>query len=228
MSGGISGSYISLAAQIKDNSLTEAKLASESCSAAKMKKEGISGQVLTSNGAGAVPSYQAAGGGSFNGWAWVETVVVSGADTNVLDTATAFSGNTAGALMFLVKLVGGATGGSTSLRFNGSAGAGSQQSFRVENTTVTAYKNSTLQIDPATATNDTQELIITLPNIATGLYRSGYFTKNNQGSTASSIENGWFNISTPNTATDLTSFGITNSSATGFKAGTQIMVFKRA
>jgi len=44
---------------IADGVVTEAKLAAEACSAAKMKKEGTAGHILTSNGAGAVPSYQA-------------------------------------------------------------------------------------------------------------------------------------------------------------------------
>ena len=46
---------------IADGVVTEAKLATEACSAAKMKKEGTATQVLTSNGAGSVPSYQAVG-----------------------------------------------------------------------------------------------------------------------------------------------------------------------
>jgi hypothetical protein len=63
MSGGVSGSYISISSQLKDSAVTEAKLAAEACSAAKMKKEGTATHVLTSNGAGAVPSYQAVSSG---------------------------------------------------------------------------------------------------------------------------------------------------------------------
>lgn len=55
---GIATSYIASSAMIAAGSVTEAKLAAEACSAAKMKKEGTATQVLTSNGAGAVPSYQ--------------------------------------------------------------------------------------------------------------------------------------------------------------------------
>jgi hypothetical protein len=55
------GSYISSSADLIDGCVTEAKLAAEACSAAKMKKEGTATHVLTSNGAGAVPSYQAVG-----------------------------------------------------------------------------------------------------------------------------------------------------------------------
>jgi len=66
---GVSSQYVASSASIADGAVieakigalavSEAKLKAEACSAAKMKKEGTSGHVLTSNGAGAVPSYQA-------------------------------------------------------------------------------------------------------------------------------------------------------------------------
>lgn len=58
---GVSSQYVASSASIADGSVTEAKLAAQACSAAKMKKEGTAGHVLTSNGTGAVPSYQPAG-----------------------------------------------------------------------------------------------------------------------------------------------------------------------
>lgn len=56
---GVSSQYVANSSSIADGAVSEAKLASQACSVAKMKKEGTSGHVLTSNGAGAVPSYQA-------------------------------------------------------------------------------------------------------------------------------------------------------------------------
>lgn len=66
MSGGVSGSYVSISDQLGDGAVSEAKLAAQACSAAKMKQEGNAGEILTSNGVGAVPSYQAAGAISNN------------------------------------------------------------------------------------------------------------------------------------------------------------------
>lgn len=68
---GVASMYIASSSSIADGAVSEAKLAAEACSAAKMKKEGVANQVLTSNGAGAVPSYKAPaigneGGGSLN------------------------------------------------------------------------------------------------------------------------------------------------------------------
>lgn len=56
--------FIASSSSIADGAVSEEKLADQACSAAKMKKEGTSGHVLTSNGAGAIPSYQAATGGT--------------------------------------------------------------------------------------------------------------------------------------------------------------------
>jgi len=64
---GVSSQYIASSSSIADGAVSEAKLAAEACSAAKMKKEGTAGEVLTSNGAGAIPSYQATGVASAGG-----------------------------------------------------------------------------------------------------------------------------------------------------------------
>jgi hypothetical protein len=61
---GVSSQYVASSASIADGAVSEAKLAAEACSAAKMKKEGTATHVLTSNGAGAIPSYQAVPAGT--------------------------------------------------------------------------------------------------------------------------------------------------------------------
>ena len=58
---GVASMFIASSSSIADGAVSEVKLAAQACSAAKMKKEGTATQVLTSNGAGAVPSYQAVG-----------------------------------------------------------------------------------------------------------------------------------------------------------------------
>lgn len=67
MASGVSSQYIATSSSIADGAVSEAKLADQACSAAKMKWEGAAGQVLTSNGAGAIPSYQAVGAGTEGG-----------------------------------------------------------------------------------------------------------------------------------------------------------------
>jgi len=52
----VTSMYVASSASIADSAVTESKLAADACSAAKIKKEGTSGQVLTSNGAAAIPS----------------------------------------------------------------------------------------------------------------------------------------------------------------------------
>lgn len=72
---GVSSQYVASSASIADGAVSEVKLAAEACSVAKMKKEGTATHVLTSNGAGSAPSYQAAGiSGS---WAFVSEGTLS-------------------------------------------------------------------------------------------------------------------------------------------------------
>lgn len=59
MGGVLKNTFIVGATQVGAGAITETMLAAQACSAAKMKKEGTATHVLTSNGAGAVPSYQA-------------------------------------------------------------------------------------------------------------------------------------------------------------------------
>lgn len=56
---GVASMFIASSSSIADGAVVESKLALEAVSAAKMKKEGTATHVLTSNGAGAIPSYQA-------------------------------------------------------------------------------------------------------------------------------------------------------------------------
>lgn len=80
---GVSSQYVASSASIADGAVSEAKLAAEACSAAKMKKEGTATHVLTSNGAGAIPSYQAIGAVAQN-LVPIETITL-GADANQID-----------------------------------------------------------------------------------------------------------------------------------------------
>jgi hypothetical protein len=75
---GVSSQYVASSASIADAAVTEAKLSNEACSAAKMKKEGTADYVLTSNGAGAVPSYKSLGAVSGD-WVKISTTTLASA-----------------------------------------------------------------------------------------------------------------------------------------------------
>lgn len=216
---GVATTYLASSAQIADNSVTNAKLAAEACSASKMKKEGTATHVLTSNGAGAVPSYQALPAGTTTGWALIERKVLAANAQNV-DFASALDGDVNISYMVLAKVVPGGGGGNCGLRINGSAAGGSQQSFRLENTTFTGYRRADLQFDPAPGT--TQEYVFMFPAIKTGYTRGFWWTKNNtDGTGGMSTEQGWGLITTPNTATNITSLGFSSSVAATYGIGSE-------
>jgi hypothetical protein len=79
---GVSSQYVASSSSIANGAVSEAKLAAEACSAAKMKKEGTATWVLTSNGAGAVPSYQV-NPGATAAWSLISAQTLGGAATGI-------------------------------------------------------------------------------------------------------------------------------------------------
>jgi len=95
---GVASMYIASSSSIADGAVSEAKLAAEACSAAKMKKEGTATHVLTSNGAGAVPSYQAAAVGTQDLVKLATTTLADNTSTQIQ-----FSGLTTDYTKFIVQ-----------------------------------------------------------------------------------------------------------------------------
>lgn len=97
-------------AKIADSNVTTAKIAANAVTLTKLAREGTSGQVLTSGGAGADPSYTA-----------LPTYSV---DTQTFDATATWTKPTGGQTMARIQLWGGGGGGSRSSNASDTTGGG--------------------------------------------------------------------------------------------------------
>lgn len=221
---GVSSQYVADSSSIADGAVSEAKLAAQACSAAKMKKEGTSGHVLTSNGAGAVPSYQATGAVA-TGWIVQETKVISSA-VQTSDFAVALNGTTNKAYMILYKFVNdNASGASYNLRINGANVAVTRERARFEGATANFVTdtNGNLPFAASTAQNAAQEGYIIIPS-AKKDYPRNMFIMGNSGAGGADfcITNAL--ITTPSNATEITAIGFASDQTTGIGVGSQFTI----
>jgi len=132
---GVSSQYVASSASIADGAVTEAKLAAQACSAAKMKKEGTATHVLTSNGAGAVPSYQAAAVAT-SSFVPIEKITLGAANQYI--TSAAITADTYASFYIEFDLIGKTSDAAVGIQFNSDTGANQYVGNRY------GYKNATL------------------------------------------------------------------------------------
>lgn len=173
MGGQLKNTFIVGATQVAAGSISESMLKAEACSAAKMKKEGTSGWVLTSNGAGAVPSYQTIPAGTQD-IVKIEVVTLGGAATSF--TSAAIAGSTYSAFIVTINAINsGSSNSAVGLVLNSDTTAGN-------------YISNTYDIADATATGDDRSL--------------GYFElQGSANPSANDVINGVLHISNPATGT---------------------------
>jgi len=188
MGGVLKNTFIVGATQVAAGSISEAMLAAEACSAAKMKKEGTATHVLTSNGAGAVPSYQVIPAGTQD-IVKIEVVTLGGAATSF--TSAAITGNTyAGYIVEINAINSGSANSAVGLVINSDTTAGQyiSNTFDVADATATGDDRSLgyfeLQGSANPAANDVINGVLHINNPATGtLYRSLHWRGCNMTST---------------------------------------------
>lgn len=218
------GSYVSSSADLIDGCVTEAKIADEGITTAKMKKEGTATHVLTSNGAGAVPSYQAIPAGGFTGWSLVETKVVASAIQTYDITVV---GDTDYQYMLVCRFVNDA--GSTSsynLRLNAANAAWTKQRIRAEGSGALvsdAGTNITFGAG-ALAADATAHLDMIMTTKSGENMQCSWKEISGSGG---DMTIGGSVITTPNAATAITSIGVAGSQANALGVGTIISLFKR-
>jgi len=117
---GVASMFVSSSSSIADGAVIESKLASQAVSVAKMKKEGTAGHVLTSNGAGTIPSYQVAGAGA-NEFTKIETKTL--ASDNAQIKSSGIASGTYKAFLVVYDLIGETGDGGVNMRINGDATA---------------------------------------------------------------------------------------------------------
>lgn len=187
---GVSSQYVADSSSIADASVTEAKLALQACSAAKMKKEGTATHVLTSNGAGAVPSYQAVAAGTSD-IIKIEVVTLGGAATSF--TSAAIAGNTYSAFIVAINAINsGSANHAVGLVLNSDTTAAHyiSNTSSVSDAVYTGDDRSLayfeLQGAPNPSANDVINGVLFINNPATGtLYRSLQWLGTNMASTPS-------------------------------------------
>ncbi len=143
MGGVLKNTFIVGATQVAPATITEAMLAAQACSAAKMKKEGTATHVLTSNGAGAVPSYQVVPAGTQD-IVRIEVCTLGGAATTL--TSAAITGNTYSAFIVAVNAIV-STSNSSAVGIVLNADTGANQ-----------YLSNTSSVADATYTGDDRSL----------------------------------------------------------------------
>lgn len=221
---GIASMYVASSSSIADGAVTEAKLAAEACSAAKMKKEGTATHVLTSNGAGAVPSYQAIPAGGFTGWSLVETKVV---DSAIQTYDITVVGDTAYNFMLVCRFVNDAGSASTyNLRLNAADVAWTKQRIRAEGGgALVADSGTNISFGAgAAAANASAHLDMIMTTKSGENMQCSWKEVSGSGG---DMTIGGSVVTTPSAATAITSIGVAGSQASALGVGTIISLFKR-
>lgn len=176
MGGVLKNTFIVGATQVTNGSISEVKLAAEACSAAKMKKEGTATHVLTSNGAGAVPSYQVIPAAATGDLAKIEVLTLGG-DATSLTSAAITASTYSGFVVYYRILNAGAGISGVGLRINADTGANQylcNTMDRASSTIAAADRSLTyfeIQGSANPSASDTLTGVIHITNLASG-YRA--------------------------------------------------------
>ena len=188
---GVSSQYVASSSSIADGAVSEEKLATAACSVAKMKNEGNAAEVLTSNGAGSPPSYQAAGAGA-TACTMIERTSLAGAANNW--TSAAFG---AGYKEFLLVVSAKASGANNTINLVLNADTGANQYIQnyvnSKSTTLVASNGSSANyLLSATNASDTEinDCWIWINN-ETALNTRGITAKCNLHTATAAIEHFW-------------------------------------
>lgn len=202
MGGVLKNTFIVGATQVSAGAINETMLAAQACSAAKMKKEGTLGHVLTSNGAGAIPSYQAVTTGTSD-LVRIEVVTLGGAATSM--TSAAIDAATYSGFIVEISATAAANNSAVGLVINSDTTAGN-------------YISNTFDVADATATGDNRSLgyfeMQGSPNPSSGDFLVGVLHISNLASGYRSLHWQGINLaSTPSMRTSIHSNGIWKSTS---------------
>jgi hypothetical protein len=163
---------------------------------------------------------------SFGTWELVDETTISSA-TQTWDSSTV-AGDTDVSYKVVVRIIND-TGNTIGylIRLNGANWAGSRQSLTANGSSVSAGRDTTMTICQ-TDTNGIVAAVEVLICGVTGDKRNAYSISSERDT--SSYQRGYlgfFNITTPNTATEITSIGVGADTANGIGVGSQIQVWRR-
>jgi len=153
----------------------------------------------------------------FKTWQLIDRTVVAGAAVQTYDFAptVAVSGNADLAYMIFGFVVNDdASTANIGLRLNGAAVANNRQYLTASSTTLAGARDTTVTFG-ALPTTKSMSFMLWIPKAATGNVRHCIVTTAFNSSTAIEKHEYAFDITTPSTATDITSLGIGADQASG-------------
>jgi hypothetical protein len=161
-----------------------------------------------------------------NGWIFVEEKTQA-ANGTTFDFNTAINGDVDGDYMITGQITPATSGESFQLRINGATASGQCQYLSCLSTTLTGAAVASYTIMCHGTQNQPSQIMLTLLGCQTGKLRTyNCIVTEQNGSVATKYDYAGL-ISTPNSATNITSIGIYSYGATGIKAGTKLTLYKR-